>query len=185
MANNIIKETEEHMKKAIESFEKELSRVRTGRATPTLLDGIKVDYYGSVMPISQLATVAVPEARQLTITPWDVNAITAIEKAILRSELGLTPSNDGKIIRVNVPALTEQRRKELVKVIKKMSEDAKVVVRNIRRDNIEVLKKQKKDKAISEDEMFKLQDDVQKLTDNFVKQLSDIAEKKEKEILEF
>ncbi len=185
MSNNILKETEDHMKKAIESFEKELARVRTGRATPTLLDGIRVDYYGSVMPISQLATVAVPEARQLTVTPWDVNALAAIEKAILKSDLGLTPSNDGKIIRVNVPALTEQRRKELVKVVKKMSEDAKVSVRNIRRDNIEVLKKQKKDKAIPEDKMFKLQDDVQKLTDNYIKQLSDIAEKKEKEILEF
>jgi ribosome recycling factor len=185
MTNEIITNTKNKMEKAVSVFQKELARVRTGRAAPALLEGIKVDYYGTLTPLNQLATIAAPESRLLTIQPWDTTSIEHIEKAILKSELGLTPNSDGKIIRINVPPLTEERRKELVKVVKKMGEDSKVAIRNIRRDSIENLKSQKKDKALSEDECFKLQDDVQKLTDNYVKKVDEILAEKEKEILEF
>lgn len=178
-------EAKQKMSKAVDVFEKELSRIRTGRASPALLEGIRVEYYGNQMPLSQLATVAVPESRLITIQPWDAAALSAIEKAILKSDLGLTPNSDGKMIRINVPPLTEQRRKDLAKTVKKMAEDCKVAVRNIRRDIIEHLKAQKKDKAISEDELFRLQDEIQKLTDQFVKKTDEIHAKKEREIMEF
>jgi len=185
MKNAVLEEVGKKMDKAIKAFEKDLTHVRTGRASAALLDGIKVDYYGTQMPLTQVATVAVPESRLITIQPWDANILGDIEKAILSSELGLTPSNDGKIIRVSVPPLTEERRKELVKLVKKMGEECKVAIRNVRRDGIEKLKKQKKDKEISEDEQFKLQDEIQKITDAHVKMVDDIVAKKEKEILEF
>ena len=137
------------------------------------------------MPLNQVASISVPESRLITVQPWDNNILGDIEKAILASDLGLTPSNDGKIIRVSVPPLTEERRKELVKLIKKMAEDCRVAIRNVRRDAIEKLKAQKKDKAISEDEMYKLQDEVQKLTDKHIKQVEEVLAKKEKEIMEF
>lgn len=178
-------EAKQKMTKTVDVFEKELSRIRTGRATPALLEGIRVEYYGNQMPLTQLATIAVPESRLMTVQPWDVGALAAIEKAILKSDLGLTPNSDGKIIRINVPPLTEQRRKELAKTVKKMAEDCKVAVRNIRRDIIEHLKAKKKDKAISEDELFRLQDEIQKLTDQFVKKIEEIQAKKEREIMEF
>lgn len=185
MDDTVTKDTKSKMDKAIKAFQKDLTRVRTGRATPAILDGIKVDYHGTLMPLNQLATIAAPESRLLTIQPWDGGALGFIEKAMLKSELGLTPNNDGKIIRVNIPPLTEQRRKDLVKMVKKMAEECKVAVRNIRRDMIERLKGHKKDKGLAEDAFFKLQDEIQKITDGHVKKIDDILAAKEKEILEF
>ncbi len=185
MGKEVIKDANSRMDKAIKAFERELSHVRTGRASASLLDGITVDYYGTNMPLNQVASISVPESRLITIQPWDNNILGDIEKAILSSDLGLTPSNDGKIIRVSVPPLTEERRKELVKLVKKMAEDCRVAIRNIRRDAIEKLKTQKKEKAISEDEMYKLQDEVQKLTDDHIKKVDEILKKKEKEIMDF
>jgi ribosome recycling factor len=173
------------MDKAIAAFERDLARVRTGRASAALLQGINVDYYGTFMPLNQVASIAVPESRLLSIQPWDINILKDIERAILKSDLGLTPSNDGKIIRVNVPPLTEERRKELVKVVKKMSEDCRVAIRNVRREAIEFLKNRKKEKEISEDDLFKLQDEVQKITDDHIMKIEGIISDKEKEILEF
>ncbi|MEF3169102.1 MAG: ribosome recycling factor [Deltaproteobacteria bacterium] len=181
----VVSETQSRMEKAIEAFVKELSRIRTGRATPALLDGIRVEYYGSSMPISQLASVSVPESRLITVQPWDATVIGHIEKAILKSELGLTPSCDGKVIRIAIPPLSESRRKDLVKLVKKMGEECRVALRNIRRDAIEQLKAGKKDKAISEDDLFRLQDEVQKVTDGFIKKVDRILTDKEREILEF
>lgn len=185
MRDSFIKESRSRMDRAIEAFERDLSKVRTGRATPALLDGIRVDYYGALMPLNQLASVSAPESRLITVQPWDANAIVHIEKAILKSELGLTPTIDGKIVRISIPPLTEARRKDLVKLVKKMGEECKVALRNIRRDAIERLKGEKKDKGLSEDELFKLQDEVQKLTDGHVKKVDEILVVKEKEIIEF
>jgi len=185
MKDVALKEAVTKMERAIEAFERELSRVRTGRASLALLEGIKVSCYGSSMPLNQVASVAAPESRLLTIQPWDTNILGDIEKAILKSELGLTPNNDGKMIRVHVPPLTEARRKDLVKLIKKMTEECRVAVRNVRRDSIERLKGAKKDKAISEDEFFKLQDEVQKITDSHIKKVEEVMAAKEREILEF
>jgi ribosome recycling factor len=159
--------------------------VRTGRASISLLDGIKVDYYGTQTPLNQLATLSVPEPRLITIQPWDATVIKEIEKAIMKSDLGLTPVNDGKIIRVSIPPLTEQRRVELVKVVKKMAETCKVSIRNHRRDFNEDLKQKKKDKEVSEDEFFKGQKEVQDITDDYIKKSDELTQTKEKEILEF
>ena len=178
------KELRENMELSIANTEQEFSRVRTGRASLNLLDGIKVSYYGSVVPINQMANLAVPESRLITIQPWDTKTIGDIEKAILKSDLGLTPTNDGKIIRIPIPALTEERRKELVKVIKKMAEKAKVSLRNIRRDTNETLKTKKKEKEISEDEYFTFHDEVQKITDEFIGRVDTIFAKKEQELME-
>jgi len=180
-----IQEAGTKMDKAIDAFDRDLGRVRTGRASAAILEGINVDYYGTSMPLNQVASVAVPESRLLSIQPWDVKILVDIEKAILKSDLGLTPSNDGKIIRVNVPPLTEERRKELVKLVKKMAEDCRVAIRNVRREAIERLKGRKKAKEISEDDLFRLQDEVQKITDDHIKKVEDIIADKEKEILEF
>jgi ribosome recycling factor len=185
MIDDIYQETRESMGKSIEALERELKRVRTGRASLSILDGIKVDYYGTLTPLNQMATLAVPESRLITIQPWDVSVIQDVEKAILKSDLGLTPSNDGKILRISIPPLTEERRKELVKMVHKMCEDHKVSVRNTRRDSNELLKSLKKDGDISEDEAFKAQDEVQKITDEHIKLIDDCFTKKEKEILEF
>ncbi|NNK84784.1 MAG: ribosome recycling factor, partial [Desulfobacterales bacterium] len=178
-------ETRDSMGKSIDALKNELNKVRTGRASLTILDGIRVDYYGTLTPLNQMATLSVPESRLIAIQPWDVSVIKEIEKAILKSDLGLTPSNDGKIIRISIPPLTEERRKELVKVINKISEDHKVAVRNIRRDSNELLKGLKKDGDISEDDAFKAQDQVQKITDEHIKLIDDVNKDKEKEILEF
>ncbi len=178
------KELREKMEESINNTEQEFSRVRTGRASLNLLDGIKVSYYGSVVPINQVANLAVPESRLITIQPWDTKVIGDIEKAILKSDLGLTPANDGKIIRIPIPALTEERRKELVKVIKKMAEKAKVSLRNIRRDINEVLKAKKKDKDISEDQYYTFHDEVQQITDEFIGRVDTIFAKKEQELME-
>ncbi|RPH89434.1 MAG: ribosome recycling factor [Desulfobacteraceae bacterium] len=185
MIESVYQETRDKMEKALEGLKKELSRVRTGRATPAILDGIRVVYYGSPVPLNQVASVAVPDSRQITIQPWDLKAIGDIEKAILKSELGLTPINDGKIIRINIPSLTEERRRDLVKVTKKMAEEARVVSRNIRREANEALKSLKKDKAISEDDLFKAQDEVQKITKETIERVDKIGEEKEKEIMQF
>lgn len=184
MIESVHKDTKDKMDKSIETLKKDLKRVRTGRASASLLDGIRVDYYGTITPLAQMASVAVPESRMLTIQPWDVSAIKDIEKAILKSDLGLTPANDGKIIRINIPPLNEQRRKELVKVVNKTCEEYRVALRNIRRDSNEVLKGLKKDSKISEDDARKAQDKIQKITDEHIKQVDDIYKEKEKEILE-
>jgi len=185
MIDDIYQETKESMSKTVEALNRELQRIRTGRASLSVLDGIKVDYYGTPTPLNQMATLAVPESRQITIQPWDASVIKDIEKAILKSDLGLTPSNDGKILRISIPPLTEERRKELVKVIHKICEDHKVTVRNIRRDSNELLKSLKKDGDISEDEAFRSQDEVQKITDEHIKRIDECYSEKEKEILEF
>ncbi len=185
MKKIVIEEASGKMDKAIGAFERDLSRVRTGRASAALLEGINVDYYGTFMPLNQVASVAIPESRLLTIQPWDIKILADIEKAILKSDLGLTPSNDGKIIRVNVPPLTEERRKELVKLVKKMGEECRVAIRNVRREAIERLKGRKKAKKISEDDLFRLQDEMQKVTDDHIKKVEGVIADKEKEILEF
>ncbi|MGB5422008.1 MAG: ribosome recycling factor [Desulfobacterales bacterium] len=185
MIEDIYQETRENMGKSVDDLKREFKRVRTGRASLSILDGIRVNYYGTPTPLNQMATLAVPESRLITIQPWDVSGIKEIEKAILKSDLGLTPSSDGKIVRIAIPPLTEERRKELVRVINKMSEEHKVAVRNIRRDSNEMLKDLKKEGDISEDEAFKAQDQVQKITDDHINLVDQITKEKEKEILEF
>jgi len=185
MIEETYEETRDRMGKSILALKSDLKRIRTGRASNSLLDGIKVDYYGTPTPLNQMATVAVPESRLITIQPWDVSVIKDIEKAILKSDLGLTPSNDGKIIRIAIPPLTEERRKELVKMVNKTSEEFKVAVRNIRRDANELIKGFKKDGDISEDDAFKAQDEIQKITDEHIKKIDVIYKEKEKEIIEF
>ena len=185
MIEEIYEDTRTSMAKSVKALKNEFKKVRTGRASTSILDGIRVDYYGTLTPLNQMATLAVPESRLITIQPWDVSVIKDIEKAILKSDLGLTPSSDGKIIRISIPPLTEERRKELVKVIYKMCEDHKVGVRNIRRDANEMLKELKKDSEISEDDAFKGQEQVQKITDDHIKLIDETTKEKEKEILEF
>ncbi len=185
MIESIYQETREGMNKSIDSLKNEFKKVRTGRASLSILDGIRVEYYGTMTPLNQMASLSIPESRLITIQPWDVSVIKDIEKAILKSDLGLTPSNDGKLIRISIPPLTEERRKELVKVIYKKSEEHRVAVRNIRRDSNELLKVLKKDGEISEDDAFRAQDQVQKITDKYIKLIDDVGKEKEKEILEF
>lgn len=184
MVDEIFEDLKERMGKSIESLKREYSRLRTGRASISLLDGIRVSYYDTPTPLNQMASLAVPEPRLIVIQPWDKTAIEDIEKAILKSELGLTPINDGKVIRISIPSLTEERRKELVKVARKMSEDNKVAIRNIRRDANEMLKDLKKEKEISEDDLYRSQEEVQKATDQFISQVDELCAAKEKEILE-
>lgn len=182
--SDVIIEMAEKMEKSIVSFKNELSKVRTGRASISLLDGISVDAYGSPTPMNQVATMTIPESRMIAIQPWDPQMVPAIEKAIMASNLGLTPANDGKVIRLTIPQLTEERRKELVKQVRKVAEEFRVAIRNVRREAIDILKKQKKDKEISEDDLFKLQDDAQKETDTYVKQIDAVTDNKEKEMME-
>ena len=178
------KDAEERMGKALAALEKDFSKLRTGRASTSLVEDLKVDYYGTMTAINQLASVAVPDARTLTIQPWDRGAFALVEKAILKSDLGLTPVNDGKIIRISIPALTEERRKELSKVAKKYTEEAKVAIRNIRRDANDSLKKLEKDKAVGEDDLKKAQDAIQKITDGKIAEADQKCQAKEKEIME-
>jgi len=185
MIESIYQETRESMGKSVEALKNELKRIRTGRASLSILDGIKVDYYGTLTPLNQMATLAVPESRLITIQPWDVSVIKDIEKAILKSDLGLTPSSDGKIIRISIPQLTEERRKELVKVVHKVCEEYKVSVRNFRRDSNELLKGMKKDGEIAEDDAFKSQEQVQTITNEHIELIDECYKEKEKEILEF
>jgi len=184
MTTEIKKTVKEKMETSIEHLRKEMSGVRTGRASLALLDQIKVDYYGTPTPLKQVAALSVPESRQIAVQPWEPGIITEIEKAILTSDLGLTPNNDGKIIRINIPALTEERRKDLVKHCKKLGEDTKVVIRNIRRDANDELKTQQKSGALNEDSHRKSQDEIQKLTDEYIKKIDDVIKHKETEILE-
>ena len=185
MIESMYQETRESMKKSIDALENDLKKIRTGRASLSILDDIRVDYYGTPTPLNQMASLSTPESRLITIQPWDVSVIKDVEKAILKSDLGLTPSNDGKVIRISIPPLTEVRRKQLVKVIYKKSEEHKISVRNIRRDTNDLLKSLKKDGDISEDDAFKAQDQVQKITDEHIKLIDDVCKNKEKEILEF
>lgn len=184
MAKEVIKNGEERMKKAIDALRRELITLRAGRANPSILEKVSVEYYGALTPINQLATITVPEARLLVIQPFDKTSIGDIEKAIQKSDLGLTPTNDGSVIRISIPALTEERRKELVKIVKKYAEEAKVAVRNVRRDVNDDLKKIQKDGELTEDELRRSQDEVQKLTDKYIGEIDSIAENKEKEIME-
>lgn len=172
------------MELAVESIRNELAKLRTGKATPAILDSIIVDYYGSKVPLKQVANVSAPEPRLLVVQPWEKSLLSEIEKEILKSDLGLNPANDGIVIRIPIPQLTEERRQALVKVAKKVGEDGKIAIRNIRRDANEKLKKAEKDHDISEDSMHTAQDDVQKLTDDFIKKIDEILTFKEKEILE-
>jgi len=185
MLEDIYQETEERMGKSVAALQNELKRVRTGRASLSLLDGMRVDYYGTLTPLNQMASLSVPESRLIIIQPWDVSAIKEIEKAIMKSDLGLTPSSDGKIIRISIPPLTEQRRRELVKLVGKICEDNKVGVRNIRRDSNETIRSFKKDGDVSEDDAFRGQDRIQEITNGYIKKIDDICKEKEKEILEF
>lgn len=173
------------MDKSVTALKNELKRIRTGRASLSILDAIRVDYYGTLTPLNQMASLSVPESRLIIIQPWDVSVIKDVERAILKSDLGLTPNNDGKILRISIPPLTEERRKELVKVVHKISQDHKVSVRNIRRDSNELLKSLKKDGEISEDDAFRAQDQVQKITDEYIELVDNEYKEKEKEILEF
>ena len=184
MSNEILEAMSEKMDKSIEAFRRELAKVRTGRASLSLVDGISVEAYGSPLPLNQVATLTIPESRMIAIQPWDPQMLSAIEKAIFKSDLGMNPVNDGKIIRINIPQLTEERRKELVKQVKKISEEYRVAIRNSRRDAIDALKKQKNNKEIAEDDLFKLQDEAQKDTDRFIKNIDDTMAEKEKEVME-
>jgi len=175
---------EDRMKKALEALRKEYSTLRAGRATPALLDKITVDYYGTPTPVNQVANISVPEPRMIVIQPWEKTMLSPIEKAILKSDLGLTPNSDGSVLRLSIPQLTQQRRTELVKVVHKKAEESRVAVRNLRRDANDAIKKLEKEKTISEDETKKAQEDIQKLTDKFIKEVDQIMAVKEKEIME-
>jgi ribosome recycling factor len=184
MPNTIIANANERMTKAIQTFSRELASIRAGRANASLLDKITVEYYGAPTPVNQLAGISIPEARMLVIQPYDKSALGDIEKAILKSDLGITPTSDGNILRIVIPALTEERRKELVKLVKKEAEDAKVAIRNIRRDANDDLKKKEKNGDITEDDLRGFSDDVQKATDESIAKIDSIAKDKEKEILD-
>ncbi len=185
MKDEILSELRQKMTKSTEALEKEFKRIRTGRASTALLEGIKVECYDTQMPLEQVASMSVPESRLMTIQPWDQSIIGDIEKGILKSELGLTPINDGKIIRISIPPLTEERRKELAKLARKMAEESKISIRNLRREANEMFKELKTEKEISEDELYRSQDEVQKITDEFIKKIEEITSQKEKEIIEF
>ena len=179
----VISNTESKMSKSIDALQNEYSAIRAGRANPAILERIKVEYYGTPTPINQLGNVSVPEARTLIIQPWDASILKEIEKEIQKSDIGINPSNDGKVIRLNFPPLTEERRKALVKDVSKIAENSKVAVRNQRRDAIDKIKALKKDNKITEDDVKEGEDKIQKITDKFVKMIEDIAKEKEKEIL--
>jgi ribosome recycling factor len=184
MIDDVKADAESKMKKSVEAFKRELLSLRTGRASPALIEPLKVDYYGAPTPLQQIATIAAPEARLLTIKPYDQSALSAIEKAILKSDLGLTPMNDGKIIRLPIPALTEERRRDLTKIVRRHAEEAHVAVRNIRRDALKDLEEMEEEKMLSEDQHFKGKEVLQELTDKYIAQIDQIAKAKEAEIME-
>ncbi|MDI6813465.1 MAG: ribosome recycling factor [Desulfitobacteriaceae bacterium] len=184
MIQDVLKDSEERMKKAIEALRKEYGSIRAGRANPSMLDKVMVDYYGTPTPINQLANISVPEPRSLLLQPWDRSTLPAIEKAIMKSDLGLNPSSDGSVVRLLIPALTAEKRTELVKSLKKKAEEARVAVRNVRRDANDHLKKLEKEHKASEDEVKRAQDGLQKTTDKFIKEIDHILDVKEKEITE-
>jgi ribosome recycling factor len=182
--DSVLKSHEDRMKKTIKNLEEEFNNLRTGRASASLFDKIRVDYYGNPTPLNQVANISIPEARLVVIQPWDKGVIGEIEKAIQKSELSLNPASDGKVIRISIPPLTEERRKELVKHAKQIAETSRVAIRNIRRDANDELKKMEKASEISEDDLKRGEDDIQKLTDSYVKDINDILDSKEKEIME-
>ncbi|NBB89849.1 MAG: ribosome recycling factor [Spirochaetes bacterium] len=184
MDSNVHKDAEQRMKKSLQALHEEFNTLRTGRASSALFEKLKVDYYGNPTPLSHMATISVPEARLVVIQPWDKSTINEIEKSIQKSELSVNPSNDGKVIRISIPPLTEERRKEYVKIAKNMAEQSRVAIRNIRRDANDELKKGKKDGELSEDEEKRLEEDIQTLTDSYVKEIDDALQEKEKDILE-
>jgi ribosome recycling factor len=184
MGEDELKEFNEKMSKTLAAFQNDLNKIRTGRASIAIFDGIRIDYYGTPTPINQVATMAIPESRLITIKPWDTSIIGEIEKAILKSELGVTPVNDGKIIRITIPKLTEERRRELVKVVRKKGEEGKIAIRNIRREANDWYKSLEKEKAISQDDLHKSLTEVQELTADYVKKIDEILDLKEKEVLE-
>lgn len=184
MTKDIVIKARSAMDKAIESLKKDFTKVRTGRASVSLLDDVRVDYYGTPTPLSQLGTLAVPEPRLITIQPWEKKLLPEIEKAIFKADLGLTPNSDGQLIRMAIPPLTEDRRKEMVKMLKRMAEEAKVAVRNIRRDANDAVKKLAKDKEISEDDAKRVEKEIQDLTDKFVARADEVVAVKEKEVME-
>jgi ribosome recycling factor len=183
--DDVYNDLKERMEKAVQALVRSFTKIRTGRATPALLDGLSADYYGVATPLPQMASITAPEPRLLLVQPWDIQAMGEIEKAILKSELGLTPQNDGKVIRINIPPLTQERRKDLSKLVRKNAEETKVALRNIRRDANEALKALKKDKDISEDDLGRAETQVQKITDEFIKQADAAAGTKEKELMDF
>ncbi len=184
MIDDVLLETEDKMDKTVAALRSDLLVIRTGRASPALVERLVVECYGSTMPLNQVATIAVPEPRLLTIRPWDLSVIGSIEKAILKSELGLTPHNDGKIIRLPIPALTDERRRDLSKMVNRRVEEARVAIRNLRRDGLKDLGDLQKDKEISEDDFYKAKDDLQKLTDDYIKKVDELGELKQAEIME-
>jgi ribosome recycling factor len=184
MIDDVLLNVDSRMQKTVQILKREMESIRTGRATPALLDQVKVDAYGTAMPHNQLATISVPEARLLLVQPWDRSLVSVIQKAILKSDLGLNPMTDGDVIRLVIPPPTEERRKELVKVVRKRVEDAKVAVRNLRRDGLEELRKLEKDKQISRDDDARAQEKLQKLTDRFIAEVSEVGQHKETEVLE-
>ncbi len=181
---SVLDDCKERMNKALSSLDHDFAKLRTGRAAPSLVEDIQVDYYGTMTPLKQIASISVPESRSLTIQPWDRGAFAAVEKAIMKSDLGLTPVNDGKIIRINIPPLTEERRKDLVKIAKKYTEDCRIAMRNVRRDGNDTLKKMQKDKDITEDDLRTGQAEIQKITDDQIAAADKALEAKEKEIME-
>jgi len=183
MIEDVLADAKDRMGKAVEALRKELVTIRTGRAHPGLIEHLRVDYYGAPTPLNQLATINVPEPRLLTIQPWDHQSLGAIEKAILKSDLGLNPSNDGNIIRLVIPQLTEERRKELAKVVRKKVEEGRVAVRNVRRERHDELRRLQREKDISEDAQYVAQEELQKLTDDFIKEIERVGEEKEAELL--
>jgi ribosome recycling factor len=184
MINEVLEELRERMQKSVEVLQDDLLSIRTGRASPALVDKLHVEYYGSLTPLNQLASVAAPEPRLLVIRPWDPASLADIERAILKSDLGLTPMNDGKLIRLSIPRLTEERRRELVKVVSRRVEEARVSVRNLRRDALQDLKEFEKEKMISEDEFYRGKDEVQALTDELIEGIDEIGKRKEEEVME-
>jgi ribosome recycling factor len=184
MIDEVLAEVRVHMKKTVEVLQDDLLTLRTGRASPALVERLPIEYYGTMTPLNQMASIAVPEPRLLVIRPWDPSALSAIERAILKSDLGLTPANDGKLIRLNIPRLTEERRRDLVKLVSKRVEEARISVRNLRRDALNDLKEFEKEKMISEDDFFMGKEEIQDLTDEFIAKIDDIGKRKEEELME-
>ena len=184
MIDEVKQDAENKMKKSLEAMKRELMTIRTGRASPALIEPLKIDYYGAPTPLQQIATIAAPEPRLLTIKPFDPASISAIEKAILKSDLGLTPANDGKMIRLSIPSLNEERRRDLTKVVHKHAEEAHIALRNVRRDALKDLEELEKEKMISEDQHFKGKEELQKLTDKYIAEVDQVSKKKETEIME-
>lgn len=184
MIDEVLEELRERMQKSVDALQDDLMSIRTGRASPALVEKLPVEYYGTPTPLNQMASIAAPEPRLLVIRPWDPSALADIERAILKSDLGLTPMNDGMLIRLSIPRLTEERRRELVKVVSRRVEEARISVRNLRRDSLQDLKDFEKEKMISEDDFFRGKDQVQELTDDFIEKIDDIGKRKEEEVME-